>query len=91
MCIRDRLDCVHPHDREEYIREIELRLKGEKLSDLLFIRMGKKEQYSMLGFFMDIVEKSGRSYLVMVLKNENAVPQIDPLTCLFGQVKFRCV
>ena len=82
------LDCVHPHDREEYIREIELRLKGEKLSDLLFIRMGKKEQYSMLGFFMDIVEKSGRSYLVMVLKNENAVPQIDPLTCLFGQVKF---
>lgn len=79
---------VHPHDRPEYMQEIELRLKGEKLSDLLFIRMGKNEHYDMLGFFMDIVEKDGRSYLVIVLKNENAMPLIDPLTCLFGQVKF---
>lgn len=79
---------VHPHDRSEYIQEIELRLKGEKLSDLLFIRMGKNEHYDMMGFFMDIVEKDGRSYLVIVLKNENAMPLIDPLTCLFGQVKF---
>lgn len=79
---------VHPHDRSEYIQEIELRLKGEKLSDLLFIRMGKNKHYDMMGFFMDIVEKDGRSYLVIVLKNENAMPLIDPLTCLFGQVKF---
>lgn len=79
---------VHPHDRSEYIQEIELRLKGEKLSDLFFIRMGKNEHYDMMGFFMDIVEKDGRSYLVIVLKNENAMPLIDPLTCLFGQVKF---
>ena len=79
---------VHPHDRSEYIQEIELRLKGEKLSDLLFIRMGKNEHYDMMGFFMDIVEKDGRSYLVIVLKNENAMPLIDPLTCLFGQAKF---
>ena len=70
---------VHPYDRPEYMQEIELRLKGEKLSDLLFIRMGKNEHYDMLGFFMDIVEKDGRSYLVIV---------IDPLTCLFGQTKF---
>ena len=79
---------VHPYDRPEYMQEIELRLKGEKLSDLLFIRMGKNEHYDMLGFFMDIVEKNGRSYLVIVLKNENAMPLIDPLTCLFGQTKF---
>lgn len=79
---------VHPYDRPEYMQEIELRLKGEKLSDLLFIRMGKNEHYDMLGFFMDIVEKDGRSYLVIVLKNENAMPMIDPLTCLFGQTKF---
>ena len=50
---------VHPYDRPEYMQEIELRLKGEKLSDLLFIRMGKNEHYDMLGFFMDIVEKDG--------------------------------
>ena len=79
---------VHPYDRPEYTREIELRLKGEKLSDLLFIRMGKNEHYDLVGFFMDIVEKNGRSYLVIVLKNENAMPLIDPLTCLFGQTKF---
>lgn len=41
---------VHPHDRPEYMQEIELRLKGKKLSDLLFIRMGKNEHYDMLGF-----------------------------------------
>lgn len=79
---------VHPYDRPEYTQEIELRLKGEKLSDLLFIRMGKNENYDLVGFFMDIVEKNGRSYLVIVLKNENAMPLIDPLTCLFGQTKF---
>lgn len=79
---------VHPYDIPEYEEAIGKRLKKEALSEPLYIRMGKEKPDYMMGFSVDVLRKENREYLIVVLKNENALQEIDAQTDLYSQVKF---
>lgn len=79
---------VHPYDIPEYEEAMEKRLKKEALSEPLYIRMGKETPDYMMGFSADVLRKENREYLIVVLKNENALQEIDAQTDLYSQVKF---
>lgn len=79
---------VHPYDIPEYEEEMGKRLKKEALSEPLYIRMGKEKTDYMMGFSVDVLRKENREYLIVVLKNENALQEIDAQTDLYSQVKF---
>lgn len=85
--LRER--CVHPEDWPEYSDAMRLKMKGEHLSDDLYIRIGKDGRYILGRILTDMIAENGKNrYLVTVIKNQNVLPQIDPLTDLFGQAKF---
>lgn len=79
---------VHPYDIPEYEETMGKRLKKEALSEPLYIRMGKENPDYMMGFSVDVLRKENREYLIVVLKNENALQEIDAQTDLYSQVKF---
>lgn len=79
---------VHPYDIPEYEEAMGKRLKKEALSEPLYIRMGKEDPDYMMGFSTDVLRKENREYLIVVLKNENALQEIDAQTDLYSQVKF---
>lgn len=79
---------VHPYDIPEYEEAMGKRLKKEALSEPLYIRMGKENTDYMMGFSADVLRKENREYLIVVLKNENALQEIDAQTDLYSQVKF---
>lgn len=79
---------VHPYDIPEYEEAMGKRLKKEALSEPLYIRMGKENLDYMMGFSVDVLRKENREYLIVVLKNENALQEIDAQTDLYSQVKF---
>lgn len=79
---------VHPYDIPEYEEAMGKRLKKEALSEPLYIRMGKETPDYMMGFSVDVLRKENREYLIVVLKNENALQEIDAQTDLYSQVKF---
>lgn len=78
---------VHPYDIPEYEEAMGKRLKKEALSEPLYIRMGKEKTDYMMGFSVDVLRKENREYLIVVLKNENALQEIDAQTDLYSQVK----
>lgn len=79
---------VHPYDIPEYEEAMGKRLKKEALSEPFYIRMGKEKTDYMMGFSVDVLRKENREYLIVVLKNENALQEIDAQTDLYSQVKF---
>lgn len=79
---------VHSYDIPEYEEAMGKRLKKEALSEPLYIRMGKEKTDYMMGFSVDVLRKENREYLIVVLKNENALQEIDAQTDLYSQVKF---
>lgn len=79
---------IHPYDIPEYEEAMGKRLKKEALSEPLYIRMGKEKTDYMMGFSVDVLRKENREYLIVVLKNENALQEIDAQTDLYSQVKF---
>lgn len=79
---------VHPYDIPEYEEAMGKRLKKEALSEPLYIRMGKENLDYMMGFSTDVLRKENWEYLIVVLKNENALQEIDAQTDLYSQVKF---
>ena len=79
---------VHPYDIPEYEEAMGKRLKKEALSEPLYIRVGKEKTDYMMGFSVDVLRKENREYLIVVLKNENALQEIDAQTDLYSQVKF---
>lgn len=79
---------IHPYDVPEYEEAMGKRLKKEALSEPLYIRMGKEKPDYMMGFSTDVLRKENREYLIVVLKNENALQEIDAQTDLYSQVKF---
>lgn len=79
---------IHPYDIPEYEEAMGKRLKKEALSEPLYIRMGKENLDYMMGFSTDVLRKENREYLIVVLKNENALQEIDAQTDLYSQVKF---
>lgn len=79
---------VHPYDIPEYEEAMGKRLKKGALSEPFYIRMGKENLDYMMGFSTDVLRKENREYLIVVLKNENALQEIDAQTDLYSQVKF---
>lgn len=67
---------VHPYDIPEYEEAMGKRLKKEALSEPLYIRMGKENLDYMMGFSTDVLRKENREYLIVVLKNENALQRL---------------
>ena len=89
-CFFEQLSsCVNDVDLPEYKQEIRYRLNGEKPDDIFYVRMGKHTKEYMMGFYSDIFTgDDGHRYHVLVLRNENTLPDIDPYTYLYGQSKF---
>lgn len=80
---------VHPYDCPEYTEEMKKRLRGINLENDLYIRMGKDKKYVMTQIITDMILEQGKSrYFIVLLRNQNVIPEIDPLTDLYGQVKF---
>ena len=80
---------VHPYDCPEYTEEMKKRLRGINLENDLYIRMGKDKKYVMTQIITDMVLEQGKNrYFIVLLRNQNVIPEIDPLTDLYGQVKF---
>ena len=80
---------VHPYDCPEYTEEMKKRLRGINLENDLYIRMGKDKKYVMTQIITDmILEQAKNRYFIVLLRNQNVIPEIDPLTDLYGQVKF---
>ena len=65
------------------------RLRGINLENDLYIRMGKDKKYVMTRIITDMILEQGKNrYFIVLLRNQNVIPEIDPLTDLYGQVKF---
>ena len=80
---------VHPYDCPEYTEEMKKRLRGINLENDLYIRMGKDKKYVMTQIITDMILEQGKiRYFIVLLRNQNVIPEIDPLTDLYGQVKF---
>ena len=80
---------VHPYDCPEYTEEMKKRLRGINLENDLYIRMGKDKKYVMTQVITDMILEQGKNrYFIVLLRNQNVIPEIDPLTDLYGQVKF---
>lgn len=80
---------VHPYDCPEYTEEMKKRLRGINLENDLYIRMGKDKKYVMTQIITDMILEQGKNrYFIVLLQNQNVIPEIDPLTDLYGQVKF---
>ena len=80
---------VHPYDCPEYTEEMKKRLRGINLENDLYIRMGKDKKYVMTRIITDMILEQGKKrYFIVLLRNQNVIPEIDPLTDLYGQVKF---
>lgn len=80
---------VHPYDCPEYTEEMKKRPRGINLENDLYIRMGKDKKYVMTQIITDMILEQGKNrYFIVLLRNQNVIPEIDPLTDLYGQVKF---
>lgn len=80
---------VHLYDCPEYTEEMKKRLRGINLENDLYIRMGKDKKYVMTQIITDMILEQGKNrYFIVLLRNQNVIPEIDPLTDLYGQVKF---
>ena len=80
---------VHPYDCPEYTEEMKKRLRGINLENDLYIRMGKDKKYVMTQIITDMILEQGKNrYFIVLLRNQNVIPEIDPLTDLYGHVKF---
>ena len=80
---------VHPYDCPEYTEEMKKRLRGINLENDLYIRMGKDKKYVMTQIITDMILEQGKNrYFIVLIRNQNVIPEIDPLTDLYGQVKF---
>lgn len=80
---------VHPYDCPEYTEEMKKRLRGINLENDLYIRMGKDKKYVMTQIITDMILEQGKNrYFIVLLRNQNVIPEIDLLTDLYGQVKF---
>lgn len=80
---------VHPYDCPEYTEEMKKRLRGINLENDLYIRMGKDKKYVMTQIITDMILEQGKNrYFIVLLRNQNVIPEIDPLTDLYDQVKF---
>ena len=84
-------ELVHPHDTEECMQIIDKRLQGMDLDTELCIRMRDKNGiYSLFSIHTKALYDESQSIkcLVLVMKNENVFPEIDPSTDLYSYARY---
>ena len=84
-------EMIHPQDQEEYQEKMNRWLKGMDLDSELGSRMrGKNGIYSMFTFHAKAIcdENHNPEYLVIIIKNENIFPDIDPQTDLYSYARY---
>lgn len=84
-------ELVHPQDQEEYQEKINRWLKGMDLDSVLGSRIrGKNGIYSMFTFHAKAIcdKNHNPEYLVIIIKNENIFPDIDPQTDLYSYARY---
>lgn len=84
-------ECVHPDDRQEYVDGIRARIDGDGTQPLLELNVRiytTLGEYSMFSIHTERIEENGELYFVMLLKNENIVPEIDAVTDLFSHARY---
>lgn len=85
------LEKVHPYDRSEYLEAMEKKCNGQEVGNELYIRLqpAESDRFYMYGFWAEVLKQEGKNrYLLIILKNENVIPEIDPLTDLYGRNRF---
>ena len=84
-------EMIHPQDQEEYQEKMNRWLKGMDLDSELGSRIrGKNGIYSMFTFHAKAIcdENQNPEYLVIIIKNENIFPDIDPQTDLYSYARY---
>ena len=84
-------EMIHPQDQEEYQEKMNRWLKGMDLDSELGSRIrGKNGIYSMFTFHAKAIcdENHNPEYLVIIIKNENIFPDIDPQTDLYSYARY---
>lgn len=84
-------ESVHPDDQAEYEEGIARRLSGQDLDVEFCIRIrGYTKEYCMFSFHMKRYtdESCGADFIVVVMKNENVLPEIDALTDLYSIARY---
>lgn len=84
-------DYVHPYDLEEYLDGINKRIHGLDLNEEFCIRF--RDMGGSYSFFTIHTEMIGDdaalpSFLIVLLKNENTLPELDALTGLYSYAKY---
>ena len=86
------LKYVHLFDKDEYITDIRKRLNGENLDNELLIHFleedGKFNMYSFHTSMIYTEDDGSPEYLVVVIRNENILSDIDAVTDLYSESKF---
>ncbi|WP_455720841.1 EAL domain-containing protein [Agathobacter sp.] len=84
------IEKVNDLDIEEYTEEMAQRLKGRRLSEELYIRMGNRDKNHMMGFSVEFMHyrENNHCYMILILKNVSAMQDIDPYTFLYGQPRY---
>lgn len=79
---------VHPYDRQEYLDGILVRMTGTPDRELN-VRIRKVSgEYAMFSIHSERIENDGEEYFVMMLKNENILPEIDAVTDLYSNARY---
>lgn len=79
---------VHPYDCPEYTEEMKTSA-GDQSGERSVHPYGKRQKYVMTQIITDMILEQGKNrYFIVLLRNQNVIPEIDPLTDLYGQVKF---
>ena len=84
-------EMIHPQDQEEYQEKMNRWSKGMDLDSELGSRIrGKNGIYSMFTFHAKAIcdENHNPEYLVIIIKNENIFPDIDPQTDLYSYARY---
>ena len=84
-------EMIHPQDQEEYQEKMNRWLKGMDLDSELGSRIrGKNGIYSMFTFHAKAIcdKNHNPEYLVIIIKNENIFPDIDPQTDLYSYARY---
>ena len=85
------LKYVHLFDKAEFTEKIGKRLQGEELENELLIHLLDRDgKFYMYRFYTDMIyaQDGTPQYLVVVMKNQNIIPDIDAITDLYSQERF---
>lgn len=79
---------VHPYDHQEYLDGLHVRMYGTPDRELNVRILMASGGYAMFSIHSECFENDGETYFVMVLKNENILPEIDAVTDLYSHARY---